>query len=208
MGDNKSHSSSRWDRLFNQGKNNYYLKDDTLRDGSKEAINAYNNGSYGKKHPITQQDREDFAEYNTSDPSHRTEQAKQDAESGMETAASGASKYEIERAKFWDEQTMAARKKAEELLNSQPDYTIPEAITGKGGYLEMMTNIGNLLGNITPGGKSGYTLTTPTAKNYRGYGDVAPTGKMAEYIDAMSSFSAAAGNKQPEQNTRDHRRFS
>lgn len=158
MGDYKGgHATSGWERFWNSSE---YEKHNALRAGDQESIDAYNNSTAGKDNPITQEDQDNWAEYGS-----------ENTPTGLSGNAVKLSQYEIELSKRREAERAAAQKKAEELLANQPDYTIPESVQG---YVNIMTDIGNLLGGITDasgGGSPSYTVKPYTVKNSPGYGD-------------------------------------
>jgi hypothetical protein len=175
-----------WGRMWNASKSNEYTKREALRAGSSlddDPVVAYNDSRQGKDNPITQEDIDNWDQYGDTK-----------APAGTEGTAIGQSKYEIELSKSREAERKVAQKRAEELLANQPDYTIPESVQG---YVNMMTDIGNLLGGITDasgGGSPSYTIQPYTVKNSPGY-DVDQKKNSAGGLDAFAQMAGDVRNQ-------------
>jgi hypothetical protein len=174
MGDYKDkYGTSRWSDFWGEDSKNAAIKT-----GNQEAISHWNDEHTDD--PITSQDQQNYQKYGTVDPA--------------EGVAVGQTGYEVELSKSREKERKAAQKRAEELLANQPDYTIPESVQG---YVNMMTDIGNLLGGITDasgGGSPSYTIQPYTVKNSPGY-DVDQKKNSAGGLDAFAQMAGAVRNQ-------------
>jgi hypothetical protein len=191
MGDYKGgHSTSWWERAWNASKGNKYLKEDALRAGDQESINAYNESDHGKEDPITQEDQDNWGEYGSLD-----------APAGVEGNATKQSAYEIELSKKREAERDAAKKKSEALLYGQPNLPISDATRG---YVDMMlgtkgedgkisAGIAQLLGNITQGGQSAHITQPYEIKDYGNYDVDQKYGGRG--LDEFANMAGAARNQ-------------